>query len=333
MSEELRIVVVDQDGARARAQAGAQAGQRPPWAQAAPWAQVPRWPQAAPRPQPAPKPPPAPLKEPPSAADRQRAADEKAAKDRENAAKASSKALQQTETKARATIGRLSQIGAALAAGRVGGALATGAAGVMAVLTGPVGIAAAAIAAALGVAAIAVRSFTKVVRGFAQTVEGQVQALAGFSPQVTLAQAQTELQRTMAQFRRAQAIGPELATAERLRANFETRMTDLVTTVLKAILRWIDRNEPVIDGLLRLIDLLVRFIEKYAIPFIEFIWAIFEALNLKLIMELLKKIGKNTEKEEPPADDPFMLDFMNMIPGRPGFWPEGQLLPPGPEGV
>src|SRR4030067_3063460 len=159
MSEELRIVVVTRGAPAPGAKAGAQAGQRPPWPRAEPR------PQAAPRPPAAPKPPPAPLKEPPSAADRQRAADEKAAKDRENAAKASSKALQQTETKARATIGRLSQIGAALAAGRVGGALATGAAGVMAVLTGPVGRRAAAIRARPRGAAVAVRSVPKGVRG------------------------------------------------------------------------------------------------------------------------------------------------------------------------
>ena len=208
----------------------------------------------------------------------------------------------------------------------VAGAASSASAGIVAAVGGPVGIAVAAVAAGLGVAAIATTKF-------AQVVESQTERLAGFSGPLAAAQARTELGRELGLLRRAQRIGPELAAAERLRSRFEGTMTDLGTEILQILLRLLEELRPVIelviDGVKSITDFLAEHgdaIGRAALLIIAQISPI--AAAAILVARLAQDEADRREDEE---EDPFTQQFLDLLPrnsdGQPLFWPAGQPVP------
>jgi hypothetical protein len=223
-----------------------------------------------------------------------------------------------------ATIATTASVARGAASGRVGSAAAASTGALAAAVTGPVGITIAAFAAAVGGAAVAVRSFGKLV-------EGQVSRLAGFSGEVAAAQAETDLRREVAQFRRAEQIGPQLAAAERFRGRLEQKSAELQTRLLAIVLELAQRAEPALEGLFVVLDKVVTLTEIIMKVVNEHLGKLaILAPGLAAIVKLLSEIGENTRPEEEPGfEDPFLDEFMGHVQNTPLFWPQGQPLPEG----
>jgi len=202
-------------------------------------------------------------------------------------------------------------IAGGVAAGRISAAGATATGVGAAAIGGPIGIAVAAVAASLGVGAIAVRTF-------ARAVETQTARLAGFSGPLAGAQAETEIRREMALFRRAQRIGPELAGAERLRSRFETAMTDLGTEILGILLKILDALEPAIETITEGVALISTFLEEHGLKIATAMEILIKSqlplwvVILEAIQSLIERFfGEQEEKDEP--EDEFAKAFMNLL--------------------
>ncbi len=325
MPEELRIVVVDQGGARPPAgptapavgrglspAAGGRPGIRPPRIFQPPPIQPPPF-----RPPKLPPgiPSPSPGRIPAVAA---------------GAGAASIAERARGSRRAIAGIGTARGIAGTAAAGNVGAA-ASAAAGVAAAsIAGPVGIAIAAVTAGFAVAAIAVRKF-------AQAVESQTGRLAGFSGPLALAQAQTEIGRELIQLRRARRLGPELAAVERLRFDLEKALGGVATEILAVLLRLVEELRPLIESGIRGLDLTADFIEKFGEHFDEAALAIVRQLNptialgLSTVLDIIKLMQGEVNRREDDETDIFTQQFMDMLPrndaGRPLFWPVDQPVP------
>lgn len=292
MPEELRIVVTDTGEAPGDGRAIGGGGPTS------------RAPSAAPTPKPPPFVQPPPIVKPPSRPERERRRPER------------------IEASARGGISQVGQIGTALAAGRIGGAVA-GAGGALTAIAGPVGVAAAAIAASLTIATTAVRSFS-------QMVQQQVSELSGLSPFLGRARAETELRRFRAQFRRAERLGPGLAAAERFRSRFEEQMTNLNTEMLAVQLRLFEQFRPGLEQALKLIGSTSEFVDARGEQIATLLGNLLRAtVPIVRVVDLLGLIAENTDPEE---DDltragPFAQEFMNLLPTAPWFWPEDQPKP------
>lgn len=224
-------------------------------------------------------------------------------------------------------IGTAGGVAGAAAAGNVAGAASGASAGIVAAVGGPVGIAVAAVAAGLGVAAIAARKF-------AQVVESQTSRLAGFSGPLAAAQAQTELRRELGLLRRAQRIGPELASAERLRSQFESTMTDLATEVLQILLGILEELRPVIEFVIDGMKAVTSFLEEYGDTIGKAALLMLAKLDpLAAAAILIARLfqGEVDRREDEEIDDPFTQQFLDLLPrdahGQPLFWPAGQPVP------
>lgn len=213
------------------------------------------------------------------------------------------------------------------AAGNVTGA-AAGAAGVGATaLGGPVGVAVAGVVAGFAVAAVAVRAFAK-------AIESQTDKLAVFSVPLSAAQAQTQIRREQALLRRAQRLGPELASAERLRSRFEDAISDLGTEILSVLLEMLDAMRPLIEVVIVGMKLFAEFLEKHGDTIVRAAWIVAQVLQpiLFAVEQLIKLIERFMgEREDEEDRDPFTEAFMDLLPrgtrGRPLFWPAGQAVP------
>ena len=191
-----------------------------------------------------------------------------------------------------------------------GGAAAGARGGIVAAVTGPVGIAVAGAVAAFGVATIAIRKF-------AQAIESQTNKLAGFSAPLSIAQAQTDIRRELALFRRAQRIGPELAAAEQLRSKFEDAMTDLGTEILGVLLKLLEAATPFIEVGIKVLTLFADFLEKWGDVIAKGIVVLARMspiVNiLELIFRLIEKFVGDIDIDD-VGPDPRATEFMNLLP-------------------
>ena len=228
--------------------------------------------------------------------------------------------------RALSAVGTAGGIAGAAAAGNVAGAASGASAGIVAAVGGPIGVAVAAVAAGLGVAAIAARKF-------AQVVESQTGRLAGFSGPLAAAQAQTELRRELALLRRAQQVGPALASAERLRSRFEDAMTDLGTEVLEILLQILEILRPVIEFVIVGMKALADFLDRHgdAIGFALPALVGFVSPMAGAVLAILRLFQGEVDRREDEIEDPFTQQFLDLLPrdanGRPLFWPAGQPVP------
>ena len=175
----------------------------------------------------------------------------------------------------------------------------------------------AATVAACAVAGIAVKKF-------ADTIESQTDKLAGFSLALSAAQARTEISREAALRRRAERLGPQLASAEVLRRRFEDKLFDLGTEILDILLRLLATFEPIIDVTISAMGLVAKFLEQNAEAIRVVLGLMFPILNvLEVIADLIRRfMGEQADDED--VNDPFAEEFMNLFrrnagqnPGRP----------------
>jgi hypothetical protein len=166
-------------------------------------------------------------------------------------------------------------------------------------------------AVAITAVAVGLAAAAKAAKTFASTVESQTNELAGFSGPLSSAQAQTQIRREFSRLRRAQAIGPELARAERVRAQLEERIFDINTQILAAILGIIDKT----DDALNLLQIGFATINPT-------LGAIFKQLR-----DLI------ATQEENQVDDIFNQQFRDLMnqaqdrEGNPIIWPDDLEVP------
>lgn len=161
-----------------------------------------------------------------------------------------------------------------------------------------------------------------------------------------MAEAETQLRREMASMRRAERIGPELASAERMRSRFEEKMADVQTELLKIALRIFEEFGPALNGALKVLEVVADWLSRIGdviIRLMPLARRIAPALGVAgpLIIRFLEEIAANT-REDDEEDEPGFMDwaveqFMGHVPNTPMFWPQDQPLPRGrgavPEGV
>jgi hypothetical protein len=180
----------------------------------------------------------------------------------------------------------------------------------------------------LGPAALAVAAFTAAATAGAYAagkvvdyLKSQADNLSKYSPELAGATAQSDIRDMLAEMRRAQRVGPELANVENLRSRFETGMTNLTTEMLKilsGILRFI---EP-IANLAAAIPAVLAEIMK---PGVDALEVIIDVLTLHFgdankdriqLMEDIKNLPKHLNDavngDPDPLTDPFTADFFEM---------------------
>lgn len=101
-------------------------------------------------------------------------------------------------------------------------------------------------AIAIGGFAVAVGAGTMAVKGLFDTLSNEVKRLEGVSADVSVAASMTDVRRELADLRRADKIGPDLARFENTRSKFEDKMADAWTEVLKVLLRIFETIEPAV---------------------------------------------------------------------------------------
>jgi len=192
-----------------------------------------------------------------------------------------------------------------------GGAAAGGAAGGLAALaavTGPVGIALAALGATVGIAAYAAKKF-------GDAMQAEASRLADWSAKISLAMAQSDINRQLAELRRAERLGDDLAEFESARSEAEIAFYELGTEIKHILLTLVKPLLPVIEELSKfmvhalerlgkIVDVLGWIWDKFS-PTNSLIWKMWEAvLRLVGILEPKEDDGKHI--------DPFTKAFLDM---------------------
>lgn len=101
-------------------------------------------------------------------------------------------------------------------------------------------------AIAIGGFAVAVGAGTMAVKGLFDTLSNEVKRLEGVSADVSVAASMTDVRRELADLRRADKIGPDLARFENTRSKFEDKLSDAWTEILKVLLRIFETIEPAV---------------------------------------------------------------------------------------
>lgn len=222
------------------------------------------------------------------------------------------------------------QIASAAGLGAISGPIAA-----IATAAAPVAV----FAAVVGAAALATKAYV-------DTMNKQVDRLKGYSGDVAMAAATSDVRSQLSDLRRAQSIGPMLAKFETMRSRWEEKAYDLWTKVLEVLLKFFEKVEPVLERALPLADAMLATIE-FIVAKLEsiengFPWgdkaAYAEAqrdadIATKNIVDAVIAIKNNTAKEGDPLLDAYYNAFeASIIPLRrgdfgpvPGVRP---LLPP-----
>lgn len=195
----------------------------------------------------------------------------------------------------------------------------------------PLGIAGQ-IANALGPAGTAIAGFTAAAVGGAallkiafDTLNSQVEKLQDYSPEVSGAVAMSEVRSEMATLRRAEKIGPDLASFESTRGRMEEKLSDLGTQMLQSLLNIYKMIEPLVNlvgagvdtataGLSILTSLNAAATKLAALDFKGAAKALEE--GTKEAQRLIERAGKDivgaVTGEETEFDDPFMAQWAEM---------------------
>lgn len=163
------------------------------------------------------------------------------------------------------------------------------------------------------------------VKGMFDALNSQVQKLEGVSAEVSVAASMTDIRREMADMRRAERIGPDLARFETTRAKWEDKASDLYTEILKVLLKIFEVVEPGVQLAADGIAVVAAGLEKINAN-IDAFQARFTATNEdnKRAAEAQAKASKNLErairdfgkdKEEEEIEDPFLKQFIANFAG------------------
>lgn len=174
-------------------------------------------------------------------------------------------------------------------------------------------------------------------------IESEARKLADKSPDLALATAQTDIRREMAEFRRAQQLGPSLARWERVRSKFETAAYDLWTEIKEILLKIANVLLPFLLAATEVMKLITAALDDYdafaaavvkavgawAAPFLGALKPTFGML--KAILDKLDEIARLLDTDTSEVDD-FTKAFLDMgfaIPVDKGSkGPDGKVKPP-----
>lgn len=202
----------------------------------------------------------------------------------------------------------------------VAGPAASG--GSLAAAAGPLAIAFAATTAAVIAGGVAFKKFF-------DFVESESDRLSNFSAPLAGATARSDIRAELADIRRANQIGPQLARFEDLRGRANEKMIDLQTALLKELLQLADLLAPAIEAGLDLAEIvtehtptIVSLLKGGILESKAGTAAVSGALLGGVIPFLTKllKIAKERKDDEFDPDDMFLRDFQAMFPrAAPGF--------------
>lgn len=181
-------------------------------------------------------------------------------------------------------------------------------------------------AIAIGGFAVAVGAGTMAVKGLFDTLSNEVKRLEGVSADVSVAASMTDVRRELADLRRADKIGPDLARFENTRSKLEDKMSDAWTEILKVLLRIFETIEPAVK-------LGTDFVGLFAAA-LDSVLAAIDAVRAELTLaddeddkragaalvaatkrmtEALENFGR--EKEENDLEDPFLKQWLANFAG------------------
>lgn len=174
--------------------------------------------------------------------------------------------------------------------------------------------------AAVGAAAIGAAAGVKV---FSDTMRSQAEKLEGYSAELSNQAALTDLRAEMADMRRADTIGPQLAQFENDRSRAMTAISDIGTSILKVLLDFYQTFQPAIEMGLKSLELIAaggETISAQVASYIEY-WNDNQRaadLHWERAMKAADKMYKllTDEREVEPLDDPFLQQFLGGADGR-----------------
>jgi len=184
---------------------------------------------------------------------------------------------------------------------------------------GPAGIAVAGLAATVAAGAV-------VMKGVFNELSNQVKRLENASLEVNVAASMTEVRRELADLRRADSIGPQLARFETLRSKFEDKAYDLWTEVLKGILKIVEVLEPLATAGINGIGVLTAAAGQVnaGIDALLAIWTSDKSDDAAAMASLAAASAKFSAavkdfiigtKEEDETNDPFLDGFLSQFAG------------------
>jgi hypothetical protein len=202
------------------------------------------------------------------------------------------------------------------------------------------------ISAAAGSAAAGLAIFTAgaVVAGAAavklgQVFEEQARGLGQFSPELAIANAQADFNQTLAEIRRAQRIGPDLAEFESERSRIQVALYDVGTELLSVLLQFFRAIEPLVDIVadgLEVVKTVLHSIADTMKDIIDWVKGDHGGAKQQLLDGFHKLFGMAqkaidaVEKNNPDFMlNPFKTEFENAKRNIRRALPKGTLLPQG----
>lgn len=160
------------------------------------------------------------------------------------------------------------------------------------------------------VAAVAAMAFA--AKKWAATIASQAETLAGRNASIANAVANSEVQRDFAATRRANAIGPQLAAAERFRSRQEIRLFDINTQILDAMLQITNSLGPFIEIAVGLLETVVSWLGRVFNEWISPILDKLEELGTWIleILQFLKIVEKKQDNSD--QESAFTEEFLKL---------------------
>lgn len=232
-------------------------------------------------------------------------------------------------------VGSLSTQGPAAAAA-IEGELAAGAAA-----AGPALAGVAAVAIPLTVALAAVVAAAMAFKMGLEQAYHDIEALEGYSGDLSSSNSMAEVRKEMAEMRRAERLGPQLAELSDVTSRGQEALYDVVTELMSAFLDYAEELRPLAEGaiiVLKIVQQNIMVMKENTDVLVSVIandWMnvpkeFAEALkaNVKATKEIAKILDGQDDDEIGP--DPFMADFIKSLQNLPGFPAPRRPAPPGP---
>ena len=173
--------------------------------------------------------------------------------------------------------------------------------------TGPVGIAIAAVAAGAVILGVTIKKMTDVFRG-------EAEKLQGWSVDVAVAKANTEIRKELGLMNRAQQIGPQVARWETSGSKMDSAFDRLGTQLLKGTDRLFGGPvQEILEAGTNILDLTTKLVD-YSIKMYDLMGPVPELLSylipLVAISKAVNTIADIAGKAEEDEGDPMMASFL-----------------------
>ncbi|MCI0333546.1 MAG: hypothetical protein L0228_10025 [Planctomycetes bacterium] len=208
---------------------------------------------------------------------------------------------------------------APVAGAAAGGAEAAGGVAALGAVAGPAAIAVAALTAAVAAGVVVIQKSWDVLAG-------EADRLSGLSGPLSAARAGSEVRSEMADLRRANELGPQLARFENTRGRLDEKLADIQTKILGVLLRWFEKAEPAIEAAIAAGDVVAASVPVIAdtleaqLAFMTggVVGAALDAFanakerlaNLQALQRELVRLTKDQQDDKELVNDPFMQAFL-----------------------